>query len=67
MEPKDYPAEFEQDLIDLGYFENPRRKRITPDPIVEEIIRGQANREFIMVGLVGACILVLMLWLIPAS
>lgn len=67
MEPKDYPAEFEQDLIDLGYFENPRRKRITPDPIIREAISAQACREFISVGLVGAIILVMMLWLIPIS
>lgn len=64
MPPTDYPKEFEEDLIALDDYRNPRIKRIFPDPRLEEALLQQATAQFYIACVMGAAIFVALMALL---
>lgn len=65
MTPTDYPKEFEEDLIALDEYRNPRIQRIFPDPRLIEAMQAQANAQFMATVCIAAAVFVLLLVLLP--
>lgn len=55
----DHPPEFEEDLIALDHYRNPRMVQIFPDPRLMKAIQQQATAQFMVTVFVSAVTFIL--------
>lgn len=55
----DHPPEFEEDLIALDHYRNPRMVQIFPDPRLMKAMQQQAHAQFMVTVFVSAVIFIL--------